>query len=88
MLFFSPDPDFEGAPCVRLSEAEKQPFFSESGNGYKKAQNICRPCPAKAKCLEKALDFERGLDIKHRFGVWGGETVAARARMEKQRRSA
>ena len=90
MLFFAPEPEFEGRACADLTEEQREFFFSENGNGYKRALSICGACPLRVRerCLESALDFEYGLDKKYRFGVWGGETVAGRIRIEKARRSA
>lgn len=85
MLFFSPDPAYRGAPCTELSEDEREIFHQGSGNGYKKALKICATCPQKIRdhCLDQALEFEYGQDIKNRHGVWGGTTALKRFRMEQ-----
>lgn len=81
MLFFTPDPEFEGAPCTELSEEEREVFYSSNGSEYKVAKKICLTCEARIKCLEKAMDFERGQEW--RWGVWGGLAAKERARLAK-----
>lgn len=87
MLFFAPDPNYIGAPCLNLPEEKRKLFFPEDGPATP-ARKICQACPQRVReyCLERALDFERGQEF--RYGVWGGKTAKERMRIEQQRRSA
>jgi WhiB family redox-sensing transcriptional regulator len=67
------------ASCKNVSELEKQSFFSESGNGYKRAVKICSTCPVQAECLDDALAFE--LPGEKRYGVRGGLSAKERKRL-------
>lgn len=51
----------------------------------KMAALMCRGCPVKAQCLQLALGWEGSVGSKYRYGVWGGMTPVARARMAKAR---
>ena len=55
-------------------------FFPSDGVGVDKARKICAECPAKAPCLEYALDHR----IDH--GVWGGTSERERRRILRGRR--
>lgn len=88
MLFFAPDPNYIGAPCLSLPEERREVFFPEKGGPATPAKKICRTCPQKVRdyCLEKALEFEQGQE--YRYGVWGGKTVDERRKIERARRAA
>lgn len=81
MLLFDSGPALAGAACKDLPEADKEVFFATSGGGHKRAKAICRDCPVRNRCLEKAMDFERGYE--YRFGVWGGMGAKERKRLER-----
>ena len=70
-----------------MPESEKAWFFAESGSTYKRAKDICHPCPVRGKCLDLAMDLEgRGLGVHEgrRFGVWGGLSGRERSRLAKE----
>jgi WhiB family transcriptional regulator, redox-sensing transcriptional regulator len=89
MLFRAPKSWSSDAACQRLSEEEKQWFYTEGGSGYKKAKAVCANCPARAECLDRAMDLEaRGLGVGprgDRFGVWGGLSGIERSRLAQER---
>ena len=55
-------------------------FFPSDGVGVDRARKICAECPAKAPCLEYALEHR----IDH--GVWGGTSERERRRILRSRR--
>lgn len=55
-------------------ESEADLFFSGSKADERAALALCRICTVRDECLDHALE------VRERFGVWGGTT-------EKQRRS-
>ena len=78
-----------GAACAQLPEYQKQWFYAEAGSAYKRAAAICAECPVQAACLEMAMDMEsQGIGVfeGNRYGVWGGLSGRARARMAKESR--
>jgi len=44
----------------------------------KAAKYICSTCIVRNECLEDAIDFEDGLPLDKRFGVWGNKTPKER----------
>jgi broad specificity phosphatase PhoE len=65
----------ERPPCVGRSSL----FFSERERDVRRAQALCRACPARQRCARDAIAREE------RFGVWGGMNEAE---MRKAIRSA
>lgn len=60
-------PDWtEDAACARVSDDEKEYFFSSNSEKISKAKEICAECPVRRMCLETALERHE------RWGVWGG----------------
>ncbi len=61
-------------------------FFIERANSdrYKAAVRICRTCPVRGDCLNDALTRERDLDVRHRYGVFGGLTPRQRTRVHRE----
>lgn len=47
---------------------------------YKEAIQVCERCPVASKCLDYAMNCEKG-DIR-RYGVWGGKTPRQREYLE------
>lgn len=77
-------PALPGAVCPGLPAHEKAWFYTEGGSLYKKAKAICQTCPARAQCLDLAMDLEgQGIGVFEgaRFGVWGGLTGKERTRL-------
>ena len=60
-------------------------FFPESGQITKKIDVICGRCPVRVDCLEYAMEMERGMAERNRFGIWGGRTPAQRAKLQSLR---
>jgi len=59
-------------------------FYDESDEGDAEAKLICRSCPVRRQCLEKAMIEEKaqpsvGGNSPTRFGIRGGTTPAERA---------
>lgn len=63
------------ALCV---QTDPEAFFPEKGGRVEPAKRVCARCPVRAECLEYALAHDE------RFGVWGGQSAAARARMRRR----
>jgi WhiB family redox-sensing transcriptional regulator len=61
------------AICADLDDLEADKiFFPERGGSSKAARALCAECPARAPCLEYALDN------KEAFGIWGGTSERER----------
>ncbi len=58
----------EGVPC-RENDAEL--WFADTPDGVEFAKALCVTCPARAACLQGALDRHEP------WGVWGGELFEA-----------
>lgn len=65
----------EGA-CKEHPEVD---FFPPEGGSGCRAIEICSTCAVRAECLSQALS-------QHEFGIWGGTTERARARMRRASR--
>jgi WhiB family transcriptional regulator, redox-sensing transcriptional regulator len=50
-------------PCA----SDPDLFFAESPDDVELAKSLCRPCPARGKCLAGAIER------REPWGVWGGE---------------
>ena len=74
--------DTEWMTRGKCRELDPALFFPSDGIGVQVAQRICAECPAKAECLEYALDNR----VDH--GVWGGASERERRRLLRQRRFA
>jgi hypothetical protein len=66
------------------------PWFTE-GRGrrgqYDEAREICNSCPVRRKCLESALQEERGQRAVARQGMRGAKTPEERYKIERARSS-
>ena len=82
MLEYPDQPWREQAAC-RGSDPEL--FFAERGANLphepNEAKAICATCPAKAPCLEYALQRPE------RYGIWGGTAHKERLRIRRQRKA-
>ena len=56
--------------------------FGDTSSYYDVARSICESCPIRVKCLEHAME------MKERFGMWGGLTPIERRRIERNKRRA
>jgi WhiB family redox-sensing transcriptional regulator len=61
-------------------------FFPKRGQSALTARRLCGACKAQESCLDEAMVAEDGLSAASRFGVWGGMTPGARARLDRQRK--
>lgn len=59
----------------RAKYGEPPNFFPTNGGGVVTAAKFCTDCPVRQECLEYAL--RENIE----FGVWGGASERARARM-------
>lgn len=64
----------------RCRDLPPEVFFPSDGVGVEVARHYCAECPAKAPCLEYALENH----IEH--GVWGGASERKRRRITQSRR--
>ena len=64
----------------RCRDISPSVFFPSDGVGVDVARAICADCPAKAPCLEYAIENK----IDH--GVWGGASERERRRIARRRR--
>ena len=55
-------------------------FFSETKTDWRVARMFCASCPVREQCLDYAIANDE------RYGIWGGLTPPARARLRDQRR--
>ena len=69
------------AACVSQSDAD---FFPERGGkrDVAAAKAVCAGCPVRAECLDYALD------MRVRFGIWGGLTTPERRDAARRRQHA
>lgn len=51
-------------------------FFPSDGSSGHDALRICAVCPVREPCLEHAL-------TQHEYGIWGGTSERARARIRR-----
>lgn len=74
----------EELPCVvardEWSKDRKLKHFEARTD--KQAAELCKGCPVLEKCLDAALDEERGLSAQWRFLVRGGLTPKGRANLD------
>lgn len=59
------------------TQVDPELFYPGEGGQAREALRVCAGCPVRAQCLAYALD--RG----ERFGIWGGQSAAARRRMTR-----
>lgn len=52
----------------------------------KEAAELCAGCPILETCLEQAMEEERGVIARHRYGIRGGLTPKGRAMLAAERR--
>lgn len=62
-------------PCA----AEPERWYPDSRHDASYAVGVCRTCPARIPCLQRALDR------REEYGVWGGLTPEERHRARKLR---
>lgn len=70
--------DLEERPWAAYAacrEADPDLFFSADEEATAAAIRMCRGCPVADECLDWALD------MRVRYGVWGGATERERRRM-------
>lgn len=60
-------------------DAEPNLFFSGSRDEERVALALCRTCTVRNDCLDHALE------LRERFGVWGGTTEKDRKRLLRKR---
>lgn len=66
------------------AEVEPEVFFHSVGaNPFGLAFAICRDCPVRGECLDAAMSAEAGVDVRRRFGMFGGMTPGDRMRLER-----
>lgn len=63
------------AAYAACREADPEIFFPASDDGADAALRICRGCPVVDECRDWSLD------MRIRYGVWGGLTERDRRRM-------
>lgn len=66
--------DLSWQDAALCAQADPDAWFPEKGGSVALAKAICHGCPARAECLEFALENDE------KFGIWGGTT-------ERQRRA-
>lgn len=66
-------PQLDGALCTEVDQGDM--FFPDKGGSTVEAKRVCAGCPARAACLQRALDNDE------RFGVWGGLSERERRRI-------
>lgn len=76
--------DDEGAWLLRALCRGKRTWYDDGEADPELAREVCDRCPVRARCLDEALDFEAGVAISGRFGVWAGLTPAQRISVEKR----
>jgi WhiB family redox-sensing transcriptional regulator len=64
------------------AQTDPEAFFPETGQSLQPAKRICMTCPVREQCLRYALENDE------RFGVWGGLSIAQRARLKRPNRAA
>ena len=76
-------PSLPDALC-RAEGQDPDLWHSDNGNraGAEAAKAICMRCPARARCLQWALD------ANEEYGVWGGTTPAERAALRRASKQA
>jgi WhiB family redox-sensing transcriptional regulator len=72
-----PEEVFDGALCA---QTDPEAFHPERGESASPAKRVCMVCPARARCLEWALQTGQ------RDGIWGGLSPIERRRINVQRR--
>lgn len=76
--------DDDGAWLQRALCRGKRTWYDDGEADPELVRPICDRCPVRARCLAEALDFEAGVAISGRFGVWAGLTAAQRISVEKR----
>lgn len=66
------------AAYAACREADPELFFSGDEEATAAAIRICRGCPVSDECLDWALE------MRVRYGVWGGATERERRRMVRR----
>lgn len=51
---------------------------------HAKAKLICQGCPVRRECLAAAMEFEKGMPLRSRHGIWGATVPDERARLSKR----
>jgi hypothetical protein len=69
-----------------ISDEIFHPSSSKPGV-YRDAIRRCSVCPVTRPCLDTAMDIEHGTG-QYRWGMWGGLTPDARARLDRDEQDA
>ena len=82
---YAPDLGFEYLPWMDLAACAEIPgdlFFPEPDDGATRARaiKICKACPVKDQCLERAFKLQQFHDSS---GIWGGTSANERRRLRK-----
>lgn len=71
-------------PC---REVDPDLFFPESAEESRRVLRLIKPlcerCPVRIECVQRALEFEKGKDGSHCFGIWGGLTSKQRQALDR-----
>jgi WhiB family redox-sensing transcriptional regulator len=65
----------EDAVCART---DPEAFFPEKGGSNRTGKALCDTCPAKAPCLQWALDHNE------QYGIFGGTSREDRQKMKRE----
>lgn len=76
--------DDDGAWLQRALCRGKRTWYDDGEADPELARAFCDRCPVRARCLAEALDFEAGVAVSGRYGVWAGLTAAQRISVEKR----
>ncbi|HHC07605.1 MAG TPA: WhiB family transcriptional regulator [Actinobacteria bacterium] len=74
-------PILEELPWAAFSacrDADPELFFGGTKEQTEKALAICRSCAVRRECLDHALE------VRERFGIWGGMTESERRKLLRQ----
>lgn len=75
-----------GDPHATPCEQDPEAWFPGIGDKAHPARRGCAACPAKAACLEFALEREWGTKLSNRYGIWGGMSPTERYKLERTMR--
>lgn len=64
------------------AQTDPDAFFPERGGDNRAAKALCATCPARARCLDYALEHNE------KFGIWGGLSERQRRALRQQQRRA
>lgn len=72
-VFLGRDVDWQ--TDARCAGTDADVFFPDRGESTRDGKRICRGCTVRAECLEYALD------LRERFGIWGGVSERERRQL-------